>query len=107
MPPLDVQTVAAIIGLLLTGAGLLYAGSQLRETKRIARADYGGGGIGGGAELGAKKGQGFGANLNVDWVMQPALAEHALRDQYDDHETNCDNEGPIAHWIIVSIYLDP
>ena len=38
--PVDFLGVATIIGLLLTVVGLIYAGIQLRESKRIARGDF-------------------------------------------------------------------
>lgn len=36
----DLQTFAAIVGLLLTGFGLIFTGRQLRESKLIARGDF-------------------------------------------------------------------
>jgi hypothetical protein len=40
MPSIDLQGIATFIGLLLTGIGLIYAGFQLRDSKRIARGDF-------------------------------------------------------------------
>lgn len=36
----DVQYIATILGLIMTGVGLVYAGIQLRASKKIARGEF-------------------------------------------------------------------
>jgi hypothetical protein len=37
---MDLQNIATVIGLVMTGIGLLYAGIQLRASKKIARGEF-------------------------------------------------------------------
>jgi hypothetical protein len=37
---MELQTLATILGLIMTGIGLVYAGIQLRDAKKITRGEF-------------------------------------------------------------------